>query len=184
VVHLEEDQSVLENGARVSAETSQRIACDASRVVVCDTARTAVSSRLAPGLGRSPRRYAGHSITETGVPLPGCGVRFARAITSVTGSRWAHYALESPLCSAAVTIAPQLRRDTSSIDSRMASFGSAVLTVRSYPSFASSEVRGDPVAILRARNERTASIYTPGPRCRLAWGAPGRRLGHKASCIR
>src|SRR5207244_7457428 len=34
VVHVEENSSVLENGARVSAETSQRIACDASRVVM------------------------------------------------------------------------------------------------------------------------------------------------------
>src|SRR5207249_12106848 len=34
VVHVEENSSVLENGARGSAETSQPIACDASRVVM------------------------------------------------------------------------------------------------------------------------------------------------------
>ena len=34
VVHVEENSSVLEDGARVSAETFQRIACDASRVVM------------------------------------------------------------------------------------------------------------------------------------------------------
>src|SRR2546430_575659 len=57
-------QSVLEDGARVPAGTSQRLACDASRVVM----RHAADGRLlevARGPARFPRRYGGRSTTGT-----------------------------------------------------------------------------------------------------------------------
>ena len=47
-------QSVVEDGARVSAETSQRLACDASRVVMRHDA-TGASSRSGPRRARSRR---------------------------------------------------------------------------------------------------------------------------------
>ena len=61
-----------------------------------------------------------------------------------------------------------MRRATSSIDSRTASFDSAAPTARSCPtSRYPPEVRGDPVEILRSRNEADglhlhACTATPG----------------------
>src|SRR5437762_9744247 len=78
VVHVEEDQSVLEDGARVSAETSQRIACDASRVVMRhdhDGRVVEVGARtrtIPPAL----RRALHHR--DRGCRFPGCGVRFGQ----------------------------------------------------------------------------------------------------------
>jgi hypothetical protein len=68
-------QSVLEDGARVSAETSQRLACDASRVVMRTRGRVVeVSARtrtIPPALRRALQRRDG------GCRFPGCGVRVA-----------------------------------------------------------------------------------------------------------
>jgi hypothetical protein len=54
-------QSVLEDGARVSAETSQRLACDASRVVMREDAdgrivEVALARARFPGAGEGERR--------------------------------------------------------------------------------------------------------------------------------
>jgi len=71
-------QSVLEGGARVSAETSQRLACDASRVVMqhgVDGRVVEVSARtrtIPPAL----RRVLHHR--DRGCRFPGCGVRFGQ----------------------------------------------------------------------------------------------------------
>jgi Domain of unknown function (DUF222)/HNH endonuclease len=68
-------QSVLEGGARISAETSQRLACDASRVVMChDPAGRVVevgarTRTIPPAL----RRALQHR--DQGCRFPGCGVR-------------------------------------------------------------------------------------------------------------
>jgi 5-methylcytosine-specific restriction endonuclease McrA len=68
-------QSVLEDGARVSAETSQRIACDAGRVVMRhdpDGQLVEISARtrtIPPAL----RRALHHR--DRGCRFPGCGVR-------------------------------------------------------------------------------------------------------------
>jgi hypothetical protein len=68
-------QSVLEDGARVSAETSQRLACDASRVVMRHDAEgrtTEIGARtrtIPPAL----RRALVHR--DEGCRFPGCGVR-------------------------------------------------------------------------------------------------------------
>jgi hypothetical protein len=70
-------QSVLEDGARVSAETSQRLACDASRVVMRHDAEGRVveigarTRTIPPAL----RRALHHR--DRGCRFPGCGGRFA-----------------------------------------------------------------------------------------------------------
>jgi hypothetical protein len=70
-------QSVLDGGARVSAETSQRLACDASRVVMqhdTDGRLLEIGARtrtIPPAL----RRALNHR--DRGCRFPGCGVRFA-----------------------------------------------------------------------------------------------------------
>jgi len=70
-------QSVLEDGVRVSAETSQRIACDAGRVVMrhdADGPVVEVGARtrtIPPAL----RRALQHR--DRGCRFPGCGVRIA-----------------------------------------------------------------------------------------------------------
>ena len=86
VVHVDADvladadhpgQSVLEDGARVSAETSQRLACDAGRVVMrhdADGRVVEVGARtrtIPPAL----RRALQHR--DRGCRFPGCGVRVA-----------------------------------------------------------------------------------------------------------
>src|SRR5262244_553425 len=69
-------QSVLEDGARVSAETSQRLACDASRVVMRHDAdghlleMSARTRTIPPAL----RRALQHR--DRGCRFPGCSVRF------------------------------------------------------------------------------------------------------------
>ena len=71
-------QSVLENGTRVSAETSSRLACDASRVVMkhsADGRITEVGARtrtIPPAL----RRALQHR--DRGCRFPGCGVAFGQ----------------------------------------------------------------------------------------------------------
>jgi hypothetical protein len=71
-------QSVLDGGARVSAETSQRLACDASRVVMRhapDGSVLEVGARtrtIPPAL----RRALQHR--DRGCRFPGCGVRFGQ----------------------------------------------------------------------------------------------------------
>ena len=71
-------QSVLEEGTRVSAETSQRLACDAGRVVMQHDSEgrlREVSARtrtIPPAL----RRALQHR--DRGCRFPGCGVRFGQ----------------------------------------------------------------------------------------------------------
>ena len=71
-------QSVLEEGGRVSAETSQRLACDASRVVMRhdpDGRVTEVGARtrsIPPAL----RRALQHR--DRGCRFPGCGLPFGQ----------------------------------------------------------------------------------------------------------
>ncbi|MBM4443199.1 MAG: DUF222 domain-containing protein [Candidatus Rokubacteria bacterium] len=73
----EPGQSVLEDGSRVAADTSQRLACDASRVVMRHDANgevTEIGARtrtIPPAL----RRALHHR--DRGCRFPGCGVRIA-----------------------------------------------------------------------------------------------------------
>ena len=93
-------QSVLEDGMRVPAGTSQRLACDATRVVM--------------------RHDAGRRLAEVASRAAGC--RSARAITSVTGHRAAQRRSPTSRCYVAGTIAPFTRRATRSNASRTARF--------------------------------------------------------------
>ena len=71
-------QSVLEEGARVSAETSQRLACDASRVVMRhdddgQLLEIGARTRTIPPALRRALHHRDH-----GCRFPGCGVRFGQ----------------------------------------------------------------------------------------------------------
>src|SRR2546426_294005 len=71
-------QSVLEDGARVPAETSQRLACDASRVVMQHgrdgrVVKVGARTRTIPP---AIRRALHHR--DRGCRFPGCGVRFGQ----------------------------------------------------------------------------------------------------------
>ena len=70
-------ESVLEDGARVSAETSQRLACDASRVVMRhdDSGRLLEIGARTRTIPPALRRALNHR--DRGCRFPGCGVRFA-----------------------------------------------------------------------------------------------------------
>ena len=71
-------QSVLEDGTRVSAETSQRLACDASRVVMQHDAdgrivEVGARTRTIPPALRRALRYR-----DRGCRFPGCGLPFGQ----------------------------------------------------------------------------------------------------------
>jgi hypothetical protein len=71
-------QSVLEDGVRVSAETSRRLACDASRVVMQHgrdgrVVEVAARTRTIPPALRRALHHRDH-----GCRFPGCGVRFGQ----------------------------------------------------------------------------------------------------------
>jgi len=71
-------QSVLEDGARVPAGTSQRLACDASRVVMRHgldgrVVEVAARTRTIPPALRRALHHRDH-----GCRFPGCGVRFGQ----------------------------------------------------------------------------------------------------------
>ncbi len=71
-------QSVLEGGARVSADTSQRLACDASRVVMRhdDDGRLLEIGARTRTIPPALRRALHHR--DRGCRFPGCGVRFGQ----------------------------------------------------------------------------------------------------------
>ena len=70
-------QSVLEDGTRVSAETSQRLACDASRVVMRhdEEGRVVEIGARTRTIPPALRRALAHR--DRGCRFPGCGGRFA-----------------------------------------------------------------------------------------------------------
>ena len=71
-------QAVLEEGARVSAETSQRLACDASRVVMRhdEEGRVVEIGARTRTIPPALRRALQHR--DRGCRFPGCGVRFGQ----------------------------------------------------------------------------------------------------------
>jgi 5-methylcytosine-specific restriction endonuclease McrA len=71
-------QSVLDGGARVSAETSQRLACDASRVVMRhdNTGRLVEIGARTRTIPPALRRALHHR--DRSCCFPGCGVRFGQ----------------------------------------------------------------------------------------------------------
>jgi hypothetical protein len=126
-------QSVLEDGAHVSAETSRRLACDASRVVMQhgrDGRVVEVAARtrtIPPAL----RRALHHRDRAAASQAAGFGS--ARAITSGTGRKGAPPRSRISPCSVADTTGRSMRKATSSIDSRTARCSSVARMASSCP---------------------------------------------------
>src|SRR5205809_2873085 len=163
VVHVDADvladadqpgQSVLEDGARVPAGTSQRLACDASRVVMRhdpDGRVVEVGARtrtIPPAI----RRALHHR--DRGCRFPGCGVRFGQ------GHHIRHWAHGGPTTLSNLALlcrrhhravheeGYQLDRQPDGELRFRRPDGQVLPEVPRPP-----EVRGDPVEIIRARNE-------------------------------
>jgi len=121
-------QSVLEDGVRVSAETSRRLACDASRVVM-QHGRDGRVVEVAARARTIPPAYGGRYVTVTAAAASRAALSgSARGTTYVTGPRADPPRSRISPCSVAATIAPFMRRATSSLDSRTASCSFAART--------------------------------------------------------
>jgi 5-methylcytosine-specific restriction endonuclease McrA len=147
-------QSVLEDGPRVPAGTSQRLACDASRVVMrhdADGRLLEVGARtrtIPPAL----RRALHHR--DRGCRFPGCGVRFGQ------GHHIRHWAQGGPTTLSNLALlcrrhhravheeGYQLDRQPDSTLQFRRPDGRALPEVPPSP-----EVPGDPVEVIRARHE-------------------------------
>jgi hypothetical protein len=161
-------QSVLDDGVRVSAETSQRLACDASRVVMrhdADGRIVEVGARtrtIPPAL----RRALHHR--DRGCRFPGCGIRFGQ------GHHIRHWAQGGPTTLS--NLALLCRRHHRAVHEegfRVDRLPDGELRFRRpngeiLPEVPPSpEVRGDAVAMLRAGNDAEglhlhAHTATPG----------------------
>src|SRR5881296_161450 len=161
-------QSVLEDGAHVSAETSRRLACDASRVVMrhgLDGRVVEVAARtrtIPPAL----RRALHHR--DRGCRFPGCGVRFGQ------GHHIRHWAQGGPTTLSNLALlcrrhhravheeGYQLDRQPDGELRFRQPDGRLVPEVPSPPA-----VPGDPVEVLRARHDAEGLVLharsaTPG----------------------
>ena len=154
-------QSVLEDGAHVSAETSQRLACDATRVLMQhdrDGRAVEVSARsrtIPPAI----RRALHHR--DRGCRFPGCGIRVGRAIISATGRTEGRRRSRISPCSAAGTIAPCTRKAIRSSDSPAASSSSAARTAASsYTCRRGRECRKSRWRLFERQTTRTGSCWT------------------------
>jgi hypothetical protein len=171
-------QSILEDGAHVSAETSRRLACDASRVVMRHggdgrVVEVAARTRTVPP---ALRRALHHR--DRGCRFPGCGVRFGQ------GHHIRHWAHGGP--TALSNLALLCRRHHRAVheegyqldrqpdgELRFRRPDGRLLPEAPPP----PEVRGDPVTILRARNDadglhlhaRTAMPGWLGERLDVGW---------------
>jgi Domain of unknown function (DUF222) len=126
-------QSVVEDGARVSSETSQRLGCDASRVVMehdedGNIIDIGAKTRTIPPTLRRALLHRDRSCR-----FPGCHTGASASLTtSGTGPTGDRQRSQTSCCSVAAITALFTRRAIRSIDSPMASFASAVRTVVSY----------------------------------------------------
>ena len=127
-------QSVFEEGARVSAETSQRFACDASRVVMRARCRWPLCWTSGPRHARSRPRYGERcSIATVPAASRDAWAASAKGTTSGTGPRAAPPHCQTSCCCAAATIALCTKRDIRSIESPTASFDFGARMVGSFP---------------------------------------------------
>ncbi len=171
-------QSVLEDGAHVSAETSRRLACDASRVVM----RHGLEGRVVEVAARTRtippalRRALHHR--DRGCRFPGCGVRFGQ------GHHIRHWAQGGPTTLSNLAVlcrrhhravheeGYQLDRQPNG-ELRFRRPDGRPLPEVPPP----REVRGDPVKILRAQhdaeglvlNARTTTPGWLGERLNVGW---------------
>jgi 5-methylcytosine-specific restriction endonuclease McrA len=83
-------QSVLEDGGRVPAETSQRLACDASRVVLRHDAAGRITEIGARTRTIPPALRRALQARDRGCRFPGCGSRFTQ------GHHLRHWAAGGP----------------------------------------------------------------------------------------
>jgi 5-methylcytosine-specific restriction endonuclease McrA len=171
-------QSVLETGTHVSAETSQRLACDATRVVMkhdADGRVTEIGARtrtIPPAL----RRALQHR--DRGCRFPGCGVAFGQ------GHHLRHWARGGPTTLSNLTLlcrrhhravheaGYQVEREPDGTLQFRRPDGRPFPDVPPAP-----PLEGDPVDVLRSRDERTtqqihASTAIPwwcGERLDVGW---------------
>jgi hypothetical protein len=158
----EQGQSILEDGTRVSAETSQRLACDASRVVMRHDAEgrlleVGARTRTIPPAIRRALHYR-----DQGCRFPGCGVRFGQ------GHHIQHWAQGGPTTLS--NLALLCRRHHRAVHEegfqveRLAD-GELRFTRpdgRPLPDVpAPPDVAADPEQVLRAQNEAAGSILHP-----------------------
>jgi 5-methylcytosine-specific restriction endonuclease McrA len=177
IVHVDADvladaeapgQSVVEGGARVSAETSQRLACDASRVVMRHdadgrTVEVGTRTRTIPPALRRALQHRDH-----GCRFPGCGLTF------VQGHHIHHWAHGGPTTLSNLVMlcrrhhrgvheeGYQVDRDPDGELRFRRPDGRVILDVPPPP-----QTQGDPVDLLRARNQSDgltvhAHTATPG----------------------
>jgi hypothetical protein len=128
-------QSVLEDGAGVSAETSRRLACDASRVVMRhdeDGRVVEIGARtrtIPPALRRALRHR------DRGCRFPGCGVRFGQGHHLRHWAQGGRSRSRTSRCSAAGIIAPSTRRAIRSPAGPTERFGSGGRTAGRCPRY-------------------------------------------------
>jgi 5-methylcytosine-specific restriction endonuclease McrA len=171
-------QSVLEDGARVSAETSRRLACDASRVVLRhdDEGRLVEIGARTRTIPPALRRALHHR--DRGCRFPGCSVRVGQ------GHHLHHWAQGGPTTLS--NLALLCRRHHRAVHEegyQVARGPDGVLRFRrpdgrpllEVPP--SAQVLGDPVKLLRARHDsqglrltaRTACPGWLGERLDVGW---------------
>jgi hypothetical protein len=161
-------QSVLEEGARVPAGTSQRLACDASRVVMRHdpdgrVVEVGARTRTIPPALRRALHYR-----DRGCRFPGCGVRFGQ------GHHIRHWAHGGPTTlSNLATVCNRHHRAVHEEGFQIDRGPDGELRFhrpdgRLLPEVPPpSEVRGDPVEILQARHDAAGLVLhahtaTPG----------------------
>jgi 5-methylcytosine-specific restriction endonuclease McrA len=151
-------QSILEDGARVSAETSRRLACDASRVVMHHAhdgrlVEVAARTRTIPAALRRALQYR-----DRGCRFPGCGVRFGQ------GHHIRHWAHGGPTTLS--NLALLCRRHHRAVHEEGYQIDhqpDGELRFRrpdgsSLPEVPAVEVRGDSESVLRTRHEAVGLV--------------------------
>jgi 5-methylcytosine-specific restriction endonuclease McrA len=171
-------QSVLEDGAGVSAETSRRLACDASRVVMRHdedgrVVEIGARTRTIPSALRRALRHR-----DRGCRFPGCGVRFGQ------GHHLRHWAQGGPTTLSNLTLlCRRHHRAVHEEGDQVARGPDGALRFRRPDGRPLPEVplapvvRADPVTVLRARHEalglrldaRTACPGWLGERLDVGW---------------
>jgi Domain of unknown function (DUF222)/HNH endonuclease len=166
-------QSILEDGARVSAETSQRLACDASRVVMRhdEEGRLVEIGARTRTIPPALRRALAHR--DRGCRFPGCGGRFAE------GHHLRHWAHGGPTTLS--NLALLCRRHHRAVHEegfQVARGPDGVLSFRRPDGWPLPEVPSpaavprDPVAALRADHNAQGLRLTPRTACPGWLGEP------------
>jgi 5-methylcytosine-specific restriction endonuclease McrA len=171
-------QSVLEDGARVSAETSRRLACDASRVVMQHDREGRVVEVSARTRTTPPALRRALQHRDRGCRFPGCGVRFGQ------GHHIRHWANGGPTTLSNLTLlcrrhhravheeGYQLERQPDGALQFRRPNGQVMPEVPPPPA-----VPADPMKVIRTRNEaaglvlhaRTALPSWQGERLNVGW---------------